>query len=129
MYTLGPCACTINACSDRGQLLAQTEYQVGHNEIAAMRERLAEAGRKHWEEFHLRVWTLEQLADWESRIPAEYGCDCAANYRTLKEQAVEPVLSVPWKVEVHNLINRKLLKSDFSIPAAKERWGYQEEAG
>lgn len=121
VFTLGPCACTINACS--GGLLPKTERHEGHSEIEAMLNRLAEAGRKHWEEFHLHVWTLEQLAAWESRIPNEYGCDCPANYRNLKELCTNPVLSPAWKVELHNRINAKLGKKEFTLEEAFNRWG------
>jgi hypothetical protein len=82
---------------------------------------LAQAGRKHWEEFHTKVETLEQLADWEDRIPA-YGCGCAAKYQELKAKAKNKVLTFEWKVEIHNLVNVHLGKREWTIEEAQERW-------
>ena len=120
VFTSGPCACTINACS--GNRLKLTESNEGHSEVAEMRKRLEEAGRKHWEEFHRHVWTLEQLAEWETRIPNEYGCDCPANYREFKAKCVHPILTVEWKVELHNMVNAKLGKREWTVEEARQRW-------
>ena len=73
---------------------------------------LEERGRRHWDEFHRRVWTLVDLASWEARIP-NFDCKCRDGYKALKE--ARPVvldrdgrIAYEWKFGMHTDVSMKL---------------------
>lgn len=71
---------------------------------------LEEVGRAHWFRFHTKVWTADELANWERDIPS-FGCDCEAKYQEFKK--LNPVRfddMARWKWEIHNAVNLKLGK-------------------
>jgi len=87
---------------------------------------LESEGRKHWTKFHKEVHTAEQLLEWEKTIPM-FGCDCEGDYQSFKKQCVLPVfvdgiVNFDWKNEVHNLVNKKLLKPQVSLEEAHKIW-------
>ena len=71
---------------------------------------LEEVGRAHWLRFHAKVWTADELAEWERDIPS-FSCDCEAKYLELKQS--NPVRfgdMARWKWEIHNSVNLRLGK-------------------
>jgi hypothetical protein len=93
-------------------------------------ERRIVKSRALWEELHTKESPTEEwFKDWLSRIP-RYGCSCSKDFQAILEAIpVDYRNFFVWSVRVHNEVNKKLGKPTFSLEAAKERWGYQEEAG
>jgi hypothetical protein len=92
-----------------------------------MLEQRAQGGREAWRELHCYLGNdLNWLAGiWEPQIP-KFGCSCEEFYREIK-RLYPPDYSTPesafaWGVRLHNRINEKLGKPEFTVQQAMERW-------
>jgi len=83
-----------------------------------------EAFRQHWKKLHTKQNpTPEWFADWLARIPNGGGCNCKRDFRLLLD-ANPPRYEdwFAWSVEIHNAVNRKLGKREWTLDKALEVW-------
>ncbi len=95
---------------------------------APPRKSLAEKGRDLWKELFTSIDTLEQLANWESRIPS-FECNCKRFYLSWKanNQPVEVNGQIPfeWKWSLKSAVNQKLGHADLTLEEARDYWSSQ----
>lgn len=82
-----------------------------------------EKTRLLWEELHTQLNPTDQwLQKWIKRIPS-FGCGCKQGFKDI--MAANPPRYndwFAWTVEVHNAVNRKLNRREWTIEEARARW-------
>lgn len=79
----------------------------------------------HWNELHAMQNDPVKLADWESRIP-NYECKCREGYELFKAtdppDFSSPMAFFHWSVRIHNAVNRKLARREYTLGEALTLW-------
>jgi hypothetical protein len=83
--------------------------------------------QKHWEKLHTTFFTPEELENWIRQIPGCYTCqrDFRILIQTYPPQFDDRISYFKWTWEVHNLVNRKLNKPEFTWTEACNKWGWK----
>jgi len=84
---------------------------------------LVELQREHWKKLHTNRFTPEQLEVWIQGIP---GCSsCQRDFRKLiKEMPPRFDDWHRWTFEIHNAVNTKIGKPEFTWLEACQQWGW-----
>ncbi len=99
---------------------ALTQSQVNADATKARRDELT---RQLWAEMHSKIGaTAEWFTNWMKRVPS-YGCKCRDAFEAIIK-ANPPRFNdwFTWTVEVHNAVNRKLGRKEWTVEEAKARW-------
>ena len=106
----------------RGQKKSPVDSEVA-KQRELIQQRRDELTRQLWAELHFKTdATAEWFANWLKRVPS-YGCKC--------RDAFEAIIKVnpprfddwfAWTVEVHNAVNRKLGRKEWTLDEAVARW-------
>ena len=88
-----------------------------------LRQRRDELTRQLWAELHSKTNpTKEWFANWLKRVPS-FGCKCRDAFEAIIK-ANPPRFDdwFAWTVEVHNAVNRKLGRKEWTLDEAVARW-------
>ena len=106
--------------ANRGPSQKNPELQIKRHQ--AKKDRL-EQSRELWEELHLKKGAdAKWLAGWVKRIP-KFGCACRKGFELILRE-IPPRFDdwFAWTVEVHNAVNRKLGRKEWTLDEAVARW-------
>jgi hypothetical protein len=102
-----------------GSATSNTKFQFNVNHFKS----IYEEGPKLWDELHTKENPRQDWLDgWVERIP-KYGCKCAADFdQMLKDNPPRFSDWLTWTWEIHNTVNAKLNKPEFSRIDFLKRW-------
>lgn len=112
----------------RGSRDANPSHTVGTSE---QQEKRIAAFHACWHAIHTEEWSTEQwLIAWEQALP-RVGCDCDRWYQEWKEANPPPLGNARecriWGFRLHNAVNGKLLRREWSVEEAIARWTVSAE--
>jgi hypothetical protein len=91
-------------------------------------ENIEALGPRLWRDLFLEIRTVEQLEEWEEKLPPF--CSCRTFYFAWKQDNPPTLsdggLSFEWKHALKSAVNRKLGQADLSLEAAREFWRSQK---
>ena len=89
----------------------------------AAREERNKITSQLWAELHLKADPSEEwFRSWVDRVPS-FGCKCRSDFETITKANCPRFDDwFAWSVEVHNAVNRKLNRKEWTVEEAKARW-------
>lgn len=105
----------------------QKETIIGHIEhidpFSKMRENTFNAQREHWKRLHTEIFTEESFNLWVDTIP---GCpSCKQDFKKILETNPPRFNDWHrWSWEVHNIVNKKINKTELTWEEASKIWGW-----
>ena len=89
------------------------------------KERLLQRQRAHWQKLHTTQFAPEQFKSWIQSIP---GCSaCQRDFQKLiKDHPPRYADWHRWTFEIHNIVNQKLGKPEFTWQEACEKYNWHD---